>query len=51
VESSCERGYEPSGCITLRGSSEVAAKLAASREGLNSMELIMSFYNSRQEIM
>jgi hypothetical protein len=39
VESSCERGNEPSGSIECELSSWVAKGLPASREGLTSMEL------------
>jgi hypothetical protein len=37
VEGSCEHWNEPSGSVMCLGSSWVAAQLAASQEGLSSM--------------
>jgi hypothetical protein len=40
VEGSCEHGNEPADSITFLGNSWVAAQLAASQEGLISMEFV-----------
>jgi hypothetical protein len=40
VEGSCEHGNEPSGSIKLLETSLVAERLAASQEGLSSMESV-----------
>jgi hypothetical protein len=37
VEGSCKHGNDPSGSTKMLGSSFVAAQLAASQEGLSSM--------------
>jgi hypothetical protein len=41
VEGSCEHGNEPSNAIKCLGNYGVAAQLAASQEGLSSMELVI----------
>jgi hypothetical protein len=40
VEGPCEHGNEPSGSITFWGNFLAAAQLAASQEGLSSIELV-----------
>jgi hypothetical protein len=40
VERSCEHGNETSGTIKVLGNSGVAERLAASQEGLSSVELV-----------
>jgi hypothetical protein len=40
VAGSCEDGNEPSGSIKMLGNFSVAERLAASQEGLRSMELV-----------
>jgi hypothetical protein len=50
VESSCEHGNEPSVSIKCWGSSEVAAQLAASQEGLSFMGELYSYKRNHKLI-
>jgi hypothetical protein len=42
MEGCCFRGYEPSGFHKMLGNSWVAVQLAASQEGLSSMQLVIT---------